>query len=94
MTQPYAFCNYLRGILDASKNDMGLGVEKTTAVKAKLHSVFKHVIDPSYPQHLQASMQQAHDGKDTPSDAAKVPKSTPRHDQARPSGSNGLEIMC
>lgn len=94
MTQPYAFCNYLRGILDASKNDMGLGVDKTTAVKTKLNSVFKHVIDPSYPAHLQPALQQAHSGKNTDNNNGGIPPASTQTFQNKPSNNGGLEILC
>lgn len=94
MTQPYAFCNYLRGVLDASKNDAGLGAQKTAAVKSKLHSVFEHVIDPSYPQHLQASMQQAHSGQNSSDNNSGVPQQASGRQPPLPSGTGGIFIKC
>ncbi len=99
MTQPLGFCLYLRGILDANKASginpsVGLNEAKTKLVKDKLHTVFTHVIDPSYPSHLQTALQQAHSGQNPSGNATSVPQQTTGRQSPRSPGTGGLEVMC
>jgi len=53
------FCYWLQGYFELALQE-GLTPDQVTAIKRHLMLVFKHEIDPSFPQSQQAELNQNH----------------------------------
>lgn len=53
------FCYWLQGYFELA-SAQGLTKEQVDTIKAHLSMVFIHEIDPSFPQHQQQSLNEAH----------------------------------
>lgn len=56
------FCHWLQGVFQGY-GSLGLNQPQVTAVRGRLHDVFKHEIDPSFPASQQGPLDEAHQGR-------------------------------
>lgn len=56
------FCYWLQGMFELQK-PKNLNAEQTEAIKKHLALVFKHEIDPSYPEDQQQELNRIHRGR-------------------------------
>jgi hypothetical protein len=58
------FCYWLQGLFELA-NPQSLDARQTDLIKRHLNLVFKHEIDPSYPESQQQELNQIHAGHQT-----------------------------
>lgn len=66
------FCYWLQGLFEL-ENPKTLNAKKTQSIRKHLQLVFKHEIDPSYPESQQEELNDIHGGSNSSPASAFVP---------------------